>query len=827
MAVLEKLKELGWHISPEGLKQLSGNENNCDIKSVARKALDVDLREIGTGCFPENVNDGKLESISGKMVVQVQKVRNVSAPKANEESRGAPRMLKFTLSDGQLTCQAVEFEHIQSLSLNTPPGTKVLLKGGVIAMMHGLLLLRPHHLEVLGGQVTALVEKWELNRSLAKHSRNWAGEEGAAPPWIPFGQKILRANPQDRNFKSLEIGNKENKENPEFEAQRKDAIAEAAKAGCKKIFGGGNKQMLDHNVQQIVDMGFTISQAEYALRQNKNNVDRALRSLQRRSDESQRGGRQELNKGGGNREDTGREERGNAREDRGGRRHTRRGGEREEEGLAKPSGNLSLFDFLEDKLPIQNEKETEKKGGSGERKMRNNDRVGENTGKWNKGNEGGRGGGGGRTNSHSATNMNASSQHTSSSNNHWGGEWSGGNSQNHNRFQGNHPAHREGGGGGGGGSGGRSESSVHNRVSSRAGSSGSTVGGGHQSQQHQQKPPRFQNQQRAQQQNYQQHHGYQQNYQQHHHNSGNTNNNQSYQEMQNRSSENNVGRMVGRAGERDRWKDGPGGNSVLSDGDRGVGRSTRAPVCNSQSQQPAPFTSGMGHFFDTTSTPPDGFRGGRVGGGDVKMPGDPSPVNLGLPSGVYRPLPNAGFGPVTSSGTRANEDPFGPDSKVWQWKLGDKCMAKYWEDNTYYNAEVTGVSERTVVVQFTEYGNYEEVLQEDCIPFSEDEFGPAIQSSSAFINSVGVLTPSSYTPNHYSGMLEFQKRELGGRIEAGDVGLGQSKVWGGRENNASGLVDGMNPGNVVVGNREAVGNGRRGVGRLPPRQMYVPPAQRK
>jgi hypothetical protein len=34
---------------------------------------------------------------------------------------------------------------------------------------------------------------------------------------------------------------KENKENAELEAQRKDAIAEAARGGAKKIFGGGNK----------------------------------------------------------------------------------------------------------------------------------------------------------------------------------------------------------------------------------------------------------------------------------------------------------------------------------------------------------------------------------------------------------------------------------------------------------------------------------------------------------------------------------------------------------------------------------------------------------
>lgn len=42
-------------------------------------------------------------------------------------------------------------------------------------------------------------------------------------------------------------------------------------------------QLLDHNVQQIVDHGFTVEQAEYSLRQNRNNVERALRALQVRT----------------------------------------------------------------------------------------------------------------------------------------------------------------------------------------------------------------------------------------------------------------------------------------------------------------------------------------------------------------------------------------------------------------------------------------------------------------------------------------------------------------------------------------------------------------
>jgi hypothetical protein len=45
---------------------------------------------------------------------------------------------------------------------------------------------------------------------------------------------------------------------------------------------------LDHTVQRIVDQGFSIEQAEYALRVNRNNVDRALKSLQRNDNKNNR-----------------------------------------------------------------------------------------------------------------------------------------------------------------------------------------------------------------------------------------------------------------------------------------------------------------------------------------------------------------------------------------------------------------------------------------------------------------------------------------------------------------------------------------------------------
>ena len=50
--------------------------------------------------------------------------------------------------------------------------------------------------------------------------------------------------------------------------------------------------------------------------------------------------------------------------------------------------------------------------------------------------------------------------------------------------------------------------------------------------------------------------------------------------------------------------------------------------------------------------------------------------------------------------------------------MGDFCLAKYWEDNKFYPVKVTAVSNKTAVVLFTDYGNHEEVLLSDLLPFA-------------------------------------------------------------------------------------------------------------
>ncbi|XP_018397816.1 PREDICTED: tudor domain-containing protein 3 isoform X2 [Cyphomyrmex costatus] len=607
---MESLEALGWYLSDHGYNSATDSGNVMDIQKIVKRLLDLDLREIGSG-------NGDINQ--GNIVLQIQKIRNVAAPKGNEESRAAPRMLKLSLTDGKNNFQALEVEHISTLSLNTPPGTKILIKTGTLPMSHGLLLLIPSHLiYVLGGKVVNLVEKWELNKKLALHTRVRSTEEGGPPPWIPFGKKIVKVSEQDKNFKALAEKEKPSKENTEFETQRKDAIAEAAKQGNKKVFGGGNKQLLDHSVQKIVDRGFTIEQAEYALRVNRNNVDKALRSLQKID----------------TKHNSAKESR-EPREPRGKR-------DKKSDESKPSSGKISLFDFLEDKLPMQPES-VETTNLSQSNYMQNNesnqDRY-ESRGTEAQSGRGGRNQKGGR---------------------------------------GYQPPPRY---------------SEEHRNSKKTNNSNSTVYSQYNGVNHvpQNKPPRFQRNQEPQYQY--QHDGGREAYQKSSQpndyrntfaqsrtsnanvDSGNDNYNRIHAELQgkNLGSNRNYNHLEPEAKNRHSYDASYNRHNRAQQNGTSKVYSSNTTEQNFKSQSRHQLNSNVGN----------------------KMSMNPN---------VQRNENNYGNPNITST---------------WVWQVGDKCMAKYWEDNRYYNAEVTGVSERTCVVQFKGFENYEEVLQVDCIPITDD-----------------------------------------------------------------------------------------------------------
>lgn len=270
----------------------------------------------------------------------MQKMRNISAPKANEESTAAPRFLQLELTDGTNSILALELERIPNLNLKIPPGTKFYFKAEKLQLMQGLLVLKEAEVQILGGNVEHMVEKWEIARQMQKYARSnrRLSGSGGPPPWIDFGKRLdahRDALPQDRNFKSLQAANekdKNSKENDEFTASRTQAIAEAAKAGQKKVFGGGQQNILDHNVKKILEKGYSEEDAKYALKATNNNLERALYNLKRRNKGATESTTKAATTTVGNQRG-----RGSAKD--------------EIAPASKPQTNVSLFDFLTDKLP--------------------------------------------------------------------------------------------------------------------------------------------------------------------------------------------------------------------------------------------------------------------------------------------------------------------------------------------------------------------------------------------------------------------------------------------------------------------------------------------
>ncbi|XP_040847250.1 tudor domain-containing protein 3 isoform X2 [Ochotona curzoniae] len=336
--------------------------------------------------------------LEGPCVLQIQKIRNVAAPKDNEESQAAPRMLRLQMTDGHINCTAVEFSYMSKISLNTPPGTKVKLSG-IVDVKNGFLLLNDSNTTVLGGEVEHLIEKWELQRSLSKHSRSNIGTEGGPPPFVPFGQKCVShvqvdSRELDRR-KTLQVTMpvKPANDNDEFEKQRTAAIAEVTKSKETKTFGGGggsarsnlnmsaagnrNKEVLQKEkstksegrpegvyrelvdekaLKHITEMGFSKEASRQALMDNGNNIEAALNVLLNNNKQKPMTGPPLRGRGKG---------RGRIRSE-----------EEEDLGTARPSAPSTLFDFLESKMGTLNMEEPKSQLHQGQHRLSNNEQNG-------------------------------------------------------------------------------------------------------------------------------------------------------------------------------------------------------------------------------------------------------------------------------------------------------------------------------------------------------------------------------------------------------------------------------------------------------------------
>lgn len=335
MSLQEELKDRGWFLSAEGLEECVEGLENPKAEDVIRKAVNFDLADIGEGGLPEDVSRNKVDSITGPVVVQIQKIRNVSAPKSNPESDHSPRLLRLHLYDGTSYCSAIQWGRWNNISLSTPPGSKILLKSEPIPVVNGFLLLAERNFKFLGGNVAHLIEKWELAKNLSHHKRT-AGEEGGAPPWVPFGQKIdaSRLKNIKGGFKSMDLCQKDTKPNESFEKHRQMTIAEIsrAKEGKVKVFGGGKQQPQDGDIAQLVGLGYSVDAAVSALKTHNCDIAAAMQALEL-SDRNRRDR--------ANRPETGRK-----------RRETRERDSGDEKAPSRPSGPSTLFDYLQNQISL-------------------------------------------------------------------------------------------------------------------------------------------------------------------------------------------------------------------------------------------------------------------------------------------------------------------------------------------------------------------------------------------------------------------------------------------------------------------------------------------
>ncbi|CAF0956842.1 unnamed protein product [Adineta ricciae] len=216
MSVKEQLINAGWTVKEE---LFEGNRQRPD--DLRKQLLDSDLRQIGEKALPDL---GKQDQTSKPYIVQLNKTRNVTAPKDNESSSGRSHLYRLSITDGHVFQNALILPSLRNFNLDTPPGVKLLLKAKT-KIVNGFYILNDQTCEVLGGTVTELVQKWKLAKLMGKHVRILIGE-GAPPPWVPFGARNTTATTVDTSQRSMDVAKSQQttEEDPEFVRQRRAAI---------------------------------------------------------------------------------------------------------------------------------------------------------------------------------------------------------------------------------------------------------------------------------------------------------------------------------------------------------------------------------------------------------------------------------------------------------------------------------------------------------------------------------------------------------------------------------------------------------------------------
>ncbi|XP_030458246.1 recQ-mediated genome instability protein 1 isoform X1 [Syzygium oleosum] len=161
--------------------------SSLDPPSVAKLCFQhfllSDMNSSGAGVLPPDVHAMHLAHLPGPFVLQVDEIVNISCPlrgRYQNAPAGLKRCLKLSMTDGVQRVFGMEYRPLQDLHALAPSGFKIALCN--VHIRHGLLMLVPEALEVLGGVVDELeAARQRLVEEVNKPPRGRRTRSGATP----------------------------------------------------------------------------------------------------------------------------------------------------------------------------------------------------------------------------------------------------------------------------------------------------------------------------------------------------------------------------------------------------------------------------------------------------------------------------------------------------------------------------------------------------------------------------------------------------------------------------------------------------------------------
>uniref|UniRef100_A0A7N0U830 RecQ-mediated genome instability protein 1 n=1 Tax=Kalanchoe fedtschenkoi TaxID=63787 RepID=A0A7N0U830_KALFE len=219
--VREVLKGLGLRLRAEWvsscLRGLESSVSGFGSFGVDKKAeicfgqfLLSDMNYTGSGVLPENVGAMHLVDLDGPFVLQVDEIVNISCPLRQRYQKAAPgskRCLKLSMTDGVQHVYGMEYRPIKDIDVLAASGLKVAIHN--VHVRHGLLMLVPEVIEILGGMVEELEAAHQrLVTEISKPPRGRRPRMGDVPPLATratlaaWPSTVVNGNEQNFNTRS-------------------------------------------------------------------------------------------------------------------------------------------------------------------------------------------------------------------------------------------------------------------------------------------------------------------------------------------------------------------------------------------------------------------------------------------------------------------------------------------------------------------------------------------------------------------------------------------------------------------------------------------------